>query len=339
MPVRPRSLLIVTDAWYPQVNGVVRSVDMVAQELRKCGVEVSLITPAEFRTFPMPGYGEIGLSLTTPGPVVRRIEALKPEAIHIATEGPLGLFARHYCLKRKLPFSTAYHTQFPEYLRARVPVPLKASYAMMKWFHRPATACLVGTPYLKACLVERGFTNTEVWTKGVDTVLFNPAKRQQLPYPGPVFLYVGRVAVEKNIEAFLRVDLPGTKLVVGDGPSFRSLRAAYPEVTFLGARHNEELARLFASADVFVFPSRTDTFGLVLLEALASGTPVAAYPVTGPIDVIGKAPVGVLDNDLRAAALGALDVPRAFCRSYAEGFSWAASAEQFLSHQTVIAPR
>ena len=337
MPTRPRSLLIVTDAWYPQVNGVVRSIEKVAEQLRAEGVEVSLITPAEYRTMPMPGYAEIGLSLTTSGPVIKRIEALKPEAIHIATEGPLGLIARNYCVKKRLPFSTAYHTQFPEYLRARLPFPLRASYALIRWFHRPATACLVGTPYLKACLVERGFTNTEVWTKGVDTTLFNPAKRTALPYPGPVFLYVGRVAVEKNIEAFLRLDLPGTKLVVGDGPMFKALKAAYPAVTFLGALHGEELAHYFASADAFVFPSRTDTFGLVLLEALASGTPVAAYPVTGPIDVIGKAPVGVLDSDLRTAALGALDTPRAFCRTYAEGYSWAKSADQFMSHQTRIA--
>ncbi len=337
MPTRPRSLLIVTDAWYPQVNGVVRSIEKVAEQLRAEGVEVSLITPAEYRTMPMPGYAEIGLSLTTSGPVIKRIEALKPEAIHIATEGPLGPIARNYCVKKRLPFSTAYHTQFPEYLRARLPFPLRASYALIRWFHRPATACLVGTPYLKACLVERGFTNTEVWTKGVDTTLFNPAKRTALPYPGPVFLYVGRVAVEKNIEAFLRLDLPGTKLVVGDGPMFKALKAAYPAVTFLGALHGEELAHYFASADAFVFPSRTDTFGLVLLEALASGTPVAAYPVTGPIDVIGKAPVGVLDSDLRTAALGALDTPRAFCRTYAEGYSWAKSADQFMSHQTRIA--
>lgn len=329
-------MLIVTDAWYPQVNGVVRTVDKTAEELRALGIVVHLITPAEYRTIPLPGYNEIGLSLTTSGPVIRRIEAMQPDAIHVATEGPLGLIVRNYCVRKKLPFTTAYHTQFPEYLRARLPFPLAASYPLMKWFHKPATACLVGTPYLKAVLNERGFTNIEVWTKGVDTALFNQARRAPLPYAGPVFLYVGRVAVEKNIEAFLRLDLPGTKLVVGDGPSLKSMKAAFPAVTFVGTRHGEELARLFASADVFVFPSRTDTFGLVLLEALASGTPVAAYPVTGPIDVIGDAPVGVLDNDLRAAALKALEVPRDPCRAYAERFSWAASAEQFLSHVTPI---
>ena len=336
MAARPRSVLIVTDAWYPQINGVVRTLDKTAEELRKLGIEVHFITPADYRTVPMPGYSEIGLSLTTRGPVVRRVEELRPEAIHIATEGPLGWIVRRYCLRNGIPFTTAYHTQFPEYVRARIPFPLWASYGIVRTFHRPAAACLVGTPYIRAVLAERGLTNVEVWTKGVDTELFSPSRREKLPYPGPVFLYVGRVAVEKNVEAFLTLDLPGTKLVVGDGPSLKAMKAAYPAVHFLGARHGEDLARLFASADVFVFPSRTDTFGLVLLEALASGTPVAAYPVTGPIDVIGKAPVGVLDNDLRAAALKALEVSRDASRAYAEQFSWAKSTEQFLAHLPVI---
>jgi glycosyltransferase involved in cell wall biosynthesis len=337
MSARPRSVLIVTDAWYPQVNGVVRTIDETAGQLRALGIEVNLITPADYRTVPLPGYDEIGLSLTTRGPVIRRLEAFRPDAIHIATEGPLGWIVRGHCVRNKLPFTTAYHTQFPEYLRARLPVPIGATYRLARYFHKPATACLVGTPYLRAMLVERGFTNVAVWTKGVDTTTFNPGKREKLPYPGPVFLSVGRLAVEKNVEAFLSTPLPGTKLVVGDGPRLAAMKAAYPEVVFLGAQHGEPLAKLFASADVFVFPSRTDTFGLVLLEALASGTPVAAYPVTGPIDVIGTAPVGVLANDLREAALKALDVPREACRAYAEGFSWAASAEQFLANQTVIA--
>ena len=336
MSARPRSVLIVTDAWYPQVNGVVRTIDKTADELRRRGIEVHLITPAEYRTVPMPGYPEIGLSLTRRAPVMRRIAELRPEAIHITTEGPLGWIARRYCIRNRIPFSTAYHTQFPEYVRARIPFPLWASYGIVRSFHRPASTVLVGTPYIRAVLAERGVTNVEVWTKGVDTDLFSPARRETLPYPGPIFLYVGRVAVEKNIEAFLALDLPGTKLVVGDGPSLKTLKAAYPAVHFLGRKQGEELARLFASADVFVFPSRTDTFGLVLLEALASGTPVAAYPVTGPIDVIGKAPVGVLHNDLRIAALEALKVPREACRAYAEQFSWDVSADQFLAHLPVI---
>jgi glycosyltransferase involved in cell wall biosynthesis len=231
-----------------------------------------------------------------------------------------------------VPFSTAYHTQFPEYLRARLPVPLTWSYRFLRWFHAPARWCLVGTPHLKELLEARGFGNVAVWPKGVDTALFNPARRAPLQWPGPVFLYVGRIAVEKNIEAFLQLDLPGTKLVVGGGPGLKRLEAEYPAAVFLGPLEGEGLARIYAGADVFVFPSRTDTFGLVLLEALASGTPVAAYPVTGPIDVIGAEPVGVLDEDLRAAALRALQIPRDLCRAYAERFSWEASTDQFLAH-------
>jgi len=328
----PRTVLIVTDAWHPQVNGVVRSIERMVEQMQALGITVQLITPLEFRTLPMPGYSEIRLSLVHKHTVHEKIRAIRPDAIHIATEGPLGLIARKYCVERKLPFSTAYHTQFPEYLRARLPVPLDWSYAFLRWFHGPARYCLVGTPHLQTLLEARGFANVALWTKGVDTALFHPARRAPLPYPGPVFLYVGRVAVEKNIEAFLALDLPGTKLVVGDGPSRKTLEARYPQAVFLGARQGEALADLFAGADAFVFPSRTDTFGLVLLEALASGTPVAAYPVTGPIDVIGTAPVGVLDPDLRTAALAALDLSRDACRRYAEGFSWTASARQFLDH-------
>lgn len=328
----PQNVLIVTDAWHPQINGVVRSIELVARELERRGITVHMLTPNDFRTFPMPGYGEIRLSATLATPVFERIAELRPDAIHIATEGPLGLIARRWCKKNRFAFSTAYHTQFPEYLRARLPVPLKWSYRFLRWFHQPARYCLVGTPHLKAQLEARGFSNAVIWQKGVDTELFNPAKRAPLPYPGPILLYVGRVAVEKNIEAFLKLDLPGTKLVVGGGPSLDKLSADYPAAIFLGPKQGEELARLFAGADAFVFPSRTDTFGLVLLEALASGTPVAAYPVTGPIDVIGSAPVGVLDEDLKAAALRALDVDRSACRTYAEQFSWAASAGQFLQY-------
>ena len=215
----PRTVLIVTDAWHPQINGVVRSIELVIRELELRGLVVTLLTPEAFRTVPMPGYDEIALSLTLPGPVYRQIEAAGVDAIHIATEGPLGLIARRWCIKHKFPFSTAYHTQFPEYLRARLPVPLDWSYAFLRWFHGPAKYCLVGTPHLKLLLEQRGFTNAVIWTKGVDTELFNPSKRAPLPYAGPVFLYVGRVAVEKNIEAFLKLDLPGTKLVVGGGPS------------------------------------------------------------------------------------------------------------------------
>lgn len=332
---QPKTVLIVTDAWHPQINGVVRSIELVAREMEKRGITVKLLTPNEFKTFPMPGYGEIRLSRTLMKPVYARIEAVGADAIHIATEGPLGIMARRWCRRNGFAFSTAYHTQFPEYLRARLPVPLRWSYRFLRWFHGAARYCLVGTPHLRLLLEQRGFTNAVIWQKGVDTTLFNPDKRGPLPYPGPVFLYVGRVAVEKNIEAFLRLELPGTRLVVGGGPSLEKLKLEYPDVVFVGARQGDELAGLFASADVFVFPSKTDTFGLVLLEALASGTPVAAFPVTGPIDVIGDAPVGVLDHDLKAAALRALDVPRDGCRAYAEQFSWAASTDQFLNYLPV----
>lgn len=336
---QPRKLLTVTDAWAPQVNGVIRSIERVTEQMQRRGIETVFIEPSGFRNFPMPTYNEIKLSLTTSGPVYRQIEAANADAIHIATEGPLGLIGRNWCVRNRVPFSTAYHTQFPEYVRARFPVPLGWSYAFLRWFHAPASACLVGTPYLMGLLEQRGFRNVALWPKGVDTALFNPVKRAPLDLPGPVFLYVGRVAVEKNIEAFLRLDLPGTKLIVGGGPSLDDYRAKYPAAVFLGPRTGDELARYYASADAFVFPSRTDTFGLVLLEALASGTPVAAYPVTGPVDVIGKAPVGVLDEDLRKAALAALEIPRAACRDYAQQFSWAASTDAFLAHQPIIPPR
>lgn len=332
----PKTVLIVTDAWHPQINGVVRSIERVGEEMSARGIKVKFLTPLQFKTLPMPGYGEIRLSRTRAKPVHEKIEAAGADAIHIATEGPLGLIARRYCVRNNIPFSTAYHTQFPEYLRARLPVPLRWSYRYMRWFHGPARFCLVGTPHLKKLLEGQGFTNVAIWSKGVDTALFSPGKRVTdatlFPHPRPVFLYVGRVAVEKNVEAFLKLDLPGSKLVVGGGPSHKRLQAAYPGAAFLGPKQGEELARLFASADVFVFPSRTDTFGLVLLEALSSGTPVAAYPVTGPIDVIGDAPVGVLDDDLRIAALKALEVSRAACREYALRFSWEASTDQFLQY-------
>jgi glycosyltransferase involved in cell wall biosynthesis len=328
----PKRVLIVTDAWHPQINGVVRSIELVIAEMLKRGIAVEMLTPAQFKTFPMPGYGEIRLSRTLMRPVFRRIEAAQPDAVHIATEGPLGIIARRWCNKNGFPFSTAYHTQFPEYVRARLPVPLRWSYRFLRWFHGAAKYCLVGTPHLQDLLEQRGFTNVVIWQKGVDTTLFHPDKRGKADYPAPVFLYVGRVAVEKNIRAFLDLELPGTKLVVGGGPSLERLRGEYPDVVFTGPRQGEELARTFASADVFVFPSRTDTFGLVLLEALASGTPVAAFPVTGPIDVIGDAPVGVLHEDLGVAAIRALDVDRATCRAYAEKFSWAASTDQFLQY-------
>jgi glycosyltransferase involved in cell wall biosynthesis len=324
-----KSVLVVTDAWHPQINGVVRSLERVTEVMTARGIKVDFLTPQDFATVPMPGYNEIRLSMTMPGPVHRMMERYSPDAIHIATEGPLGYMARTYCVIKNLPFATSYHTQFPEYVRARLPVPMKWSYKYLLHFHAPARYCLVPTKTISDRLRGYGFTNTVIWSRGVDTALFNPARRETLQYPGPIFLYVGRVAVEKNIEQFLQLDLPGTKLVVGDGPSRKQLEAAYPKVVFVGPKTGEELARYYASADCFVFPSRTDTFGLVLLEALASGTPVAALPVQGPNDVIGNAPIGVLSEDLQGAAMKALNIPRDACREYASKFSWEASADQF----------
>ena len=291
-----------------------------------------MITPDQFHSLPCPTYPEIRLAVR-PGPrMARMIESHRPCAIHIATEGPLGWAARNFCVRRNLPFTTAYHTRFPEYVHARFRVPVALTYAVVRRFHAPASAVMVSTQGIQVELERRGFRNIRRWSRGVDTRLFHPRPTAFPELPRPVFLYVGRIAVEKNIQAFLDLDLPGSKLGVGDGPLLPQLRRRHPTVHFTGARLGEDLAACYASADVFVFPSRTDTFGLVLLEALASGVPVAAYPVAGPNDVIGDAPVGVLDEDLGRAALAALQIPRAQCRSYAESFAWEASARQFLAN-------
>ncbi|WP_404402678.1 glycosyltransferase family 4 protein [Pelagibacterium halotolerans] len=331
-----QSVLLVTDAWHPQVNGVVRSLERLREDLWARGLTVNVLSPEGFWTVPMPSYGEIRLCLVNPRNVRKTIRALKPDTIHIATEGPLGAHVRRFCIKNGLPFSTCYHTQFPEYIRARLPVPLGWSYGYMRWFHEAADVCLVPTRTMADRLAARGIANTVIWSRGVDAQLFNPDKRTDLGLKGPVFLYVGRVAVEKSVEDFLALDLPGTKVVVGDGPSRSRLERDYPGAVFTGHLQGTELATYFASADVFVFPSRTDTFGLVLLEALASGTPVAAYPVPGPLDVVGDSGLGVLDTDLRRAALDALAIDRDACRDYASGFSWEESSAQFLAQMPVI---
>jgi glycosyltransferase involved in cell wall biosynthesis len=326
------NILIVTDAWHPQVNGVVRTIDTTKAELEKLGHAVSVISPEGFRTVPLPTYPEIRIAVS-PGRKIRRlIDDLAHDAIHIATEGPLGFAARRYCMQRGRPFTTAYHTRFPEYIRDRAPVPLSLSYAFVRRFHEPASAVMVATPSIERALVERGFRNIRRWGRGVDTDLFRPRDKGFLDAPRPISMYVGRVAVEKNLEAFLRLDLPGTKVVVGDGPQLAELRSKYPQVRFVGAMHGEELARHYAAADVFVFPSRTDTFGLVLLESLASGVPVAAFPVPGPLDVLDGAEVGVLDEDLGRAVRAALDIPAERCREFALRHSWRASSEQFLAN-------
>lgn len=324
-------LLIATDAWLPQINGVVRTIERLVEEMPQFGVEVGMITPAEFRTVPMPTYPEIRLALCGQGSIRRKIEAFAPDAIHIATEGPIGFQVRRWCLRNKRRFNTCYHTRFPEYLAARAPIPLSFSYGIVRNFHNAGNGCMVATETLENTLAARGFTHLMRWSRGVDSHLFRPRPEDPpLDLPRPLFAFVGRVAVEKNIAAFLDLDLPGSKLVVGDGPELATLRKAHPEVHFTGYLTGEALAKAYAQADVFVFPSRTDTFGMVLLEALAAGVPIAAYPVTGPADIIGSSGVGVLDEDLRAAALKALEIPRERCRAFVLGQTWRGCALEFL---------
>jgi glycosyltransferase involved in cell wall biosynthesis len=324
-------LALVTDAWLPQVNGVVRTLGNTIREIEAAGHEVTVISPAEFRTIPCPTYPEIRLALFAGRAVRRRLEALDPQAVHVSTEGPLGLAARNWCLRHGRPFTTAYHTQFPEYVRARVPIPLSAGYAAVRWFHGRATRTLVTTPSMQRQLEARGLRNLHLWGRGVDTTLFRPRGKDFLDLPRPIWLYFGRVAVEKGIGDFLALDLPGTKLVVGDGPACDELKRRYPQAVFAGYRHGEDLASHISASDVFVFPSRTDTFGLVLLEAMACGVPVAAYPVTGPIDVVLDGVTGVLSDDLRHAALAALQLDPAACRAHALAHSWDVATQQFLS--------
>ena len=327
-------ILIISDAWHPQVNGVVRTLSMLRQELGELGHEVEVIGPDRFRTMPMPSYGSIQLAVAPSRRLVPMIEAFRPEALHIATEGPLGWAARRWALRRGVPFTTSFHTRFPEYLHARARVPVALGYAWLRWFHGGANGTMVAAGSLRRELAGRGFRNLRPWSRGVDLNRFRPSALEEWPYQRPIFLYVGRLAVEKNLGDFLSLDLPGTKVVVGDGPQRAALQAAFPAARFVGERHGPELARAYAGADVFVFPSVTDTYGLVLLESLACGTPIAARPVTGPADILADARPGVgsLDTDLRAAAMQALHGDRAACRAHAERFSWRACAEVFLAN-------
>lgn len=325
-------ILIVTDAWEPQVNGVVRTLKSTRRELEAMGHEVDFVTPLEFRTLPCPTYPDIRLSLMPRAKLARRIRDFDPDALHIATEGPLGMAARAYALHKDMPFTTAYHTRFPEYVKARFAVPLSWTYAFLRWFHGPSRAIMAPTPVVVNDLQQWGFDNVVQWTRGVDLDVFQYRRAQRLQTDPPIFLYVGRVAVEKNVEAFVDLDLPGSKWVVGDGPALAGIRARHPEVNYLGVLNQSQLAEVYASADVFVFPSKTDTFGLVLLEAMACGLPVAAYPVTGPLDVIGDSGGGVMHEDLRTACMEALKIDRAHARSVAERFSWRKATEQFESY-------
>lgn len=331
-------LLIASDAWHPQVNGVVRSLEQMVVRAAAHGFATAMLSAADFRSLPLPGYPEIRLALPRRERLAVRWDAVRPSHVHIATEGPVGLAARRRCLAQGLPFTTSYHTRFPEYLAARAPVPEAWSYAYLRRFHGAARGTMVSTPSLGAELAARGFSNLMRWTRGVDTGLFRPAgPDDRLPaelsgLPRPLFLSVGRLAVEKNVAAFLALDLPGTKVVVGDGPDRARLQALAPEARFLGTRTGADLSAIYAACDAFVFPSLTDTFGIVLLEALACGLPVAAFPVTGPRDVIGGTDVGILDPDLRAAALAALAIARTACRDEALRRGWDESARQFFSN-------
>lgn len=327
-------ILIVSDAWHPQLNGVVRTLDTLGVELKKFGNEVRFLTPDMFRTVPLPTYSEIRLALAPNRRVAKIINEFEPDAIHIATEGPIGMAARRFCVRRDHPFTTSFHTRFPEYVNVRTGIPTSWGYRVVRWFHSPASALMVTTPSLMSELDEKGFKNLRLWTRGVDLDLFNPGGEDAkafLDYPRPIWIYVGRVAVEKNIEAFLDLDLPGTKLVVGEGPQLEELKRKYQEAEFVGAKYGEELSKYYAASDVMVFPSLTDTFGLVNVEALACGIPIAAYPVLGPRDIIGDAKVGAVHEDLGTACQTALGIAtREECRAHAEKFSWSASTRQFL---------
>lgn len=325
------NLVIISDAWHPQTNGVVVTLGRTRQELERLGHTVTVTSPDAFYTVPCPGYPEIRLALFARRAVHARLDELQPQAVHIATEGPLGLAARSWCLKRNFPFTTSFHTQFPEYIQLRTRIPVGLTYRLMRWFHDPAVRTMVATPTLRRRLEKRGFKNLVYWSRGVDTELFRPRNKQCLDGPRPVYMYVGRVAVEKNIEAFLKLDLPGSKYVVGTGPDLEMLRSRFPDVRFTGYLTREPLAEHVAAADVFVFPSRTDTFGLVLLEALACGVPVAAYPVQGPIDIIEDGVTGYLSEDLAAAAVRARFLDPDRCRRQALQYSWSASTQQFYS--------
>ncbi|WP_374415309.1 glycosyltransferase family 4 protein [Ectopseudomonas oleovorans] len=328
-------ILIVSDAWAPQVNGVVTSLAALVGELRGLGHQVKLLSPADFRAVPCPTYPEIPLvwDLWRVGAAIRNF---RPDCVHLATEGPLGWAARRWLVKRGLAFSTAIHTRFPEYVSTRWPwIAPRFGYAFLRAFHRPSQAVLVTTERLREEFASWALRRLKLWRKGVDTRLFRPDETRPRPVQ-PVFLYVGRIAPEKNLQAFLDLDLTGEKRVVGDGPQRETLQQQYPLVRFLGYRHGQALAEAYQDASVLVFPSRTDTYGLVMLEALACGTPVAAFPVAGPLDVLQQGVSGVMAEDLHAACLGALELDRKRCAELAAAQSWRASALEFLALQPLI---
>src|SRR6478752_1949133 len=331
-------ILVATDAWHPQVNGVVRTLTSLARSASALGADISFLTPDGFPSMPLPTYPGLRIALPNRREIARRIEQAAPDAIHIATEGPIGWAVRGYCRRRKLAFTTSYTTRFPEYIAVRSIIPASVSYAVLRHFHAAGTMTMIATASLRQELGARGFDRLGTWTRGVDTRLFTPDDPAELDLPRPIFMTMGRVAVEKNIEAFLSLDLPGTKVVVGDGPQKAALQQKYPRAVFLGEKKAQDLTSHLAAADVFVFPSLTDTFGVVQLEALACGRPVAAFPVTGPKDVVGEHPIGALDNDLRSASLRALTMSREACRNFALERSWENSARQFVGNLTSLQP-
>jgi glycosyltransferase involved in cell wall biosynthesis len=331
-------ILVATDAWHPQVNGVVRTLTSLARSAAALGAEINFLTPDGFPSLGVPTYPGLRVALPNRREIARRIAAVSPDAIHIATEGPIGWAVRAYCRRRKLAFTTSYTTRFPEYIAVRTIIPADLSYAVLRHFHGAGAMTMIATPSLRQELSARGFRKLGTWTRGVDTNLFKPDVAAELDLPRPIFMTVGRVAVEKNLEAFLALNLPGSKVVIGDGPQRAALEHKYPKARFLGEKTGQDLTAHIAAADVFVFPSLTDTFGVVQLEALACGTPVAAFPVTGPLDVIADHPVGVLDSDLRSACIRALSISRETCRNFALERSWESSARQFIGNLAVLQP-
>lgn len=327
-------IVIATDAWKPQVNGVVTSLQQTRTELIAQGHEVLMITPEGRRSIPCPTYPEIRLALFQGRKIARELDAFHPDCIHIATEGTIGLSVRRYCRRRRLAFTTAYHTQFPEYVRARFPIPISWTVCFLRWYHGPAIRTMVPTPAIKGLLEDRAFSGIVIWSRGVSTEVFSPDEPFQYELPRPIWINVGRIAVEKNIEHFLALELPGSKVVIGDGPDRDRLMKTYPDCHFAGYKFGRELAAHLAGADVFVFPSVTDTYGLVMLEAMACGLPVAAQPVTGPVDVVRHGITGILDKDLARACREALVLDRTACLAYAESRSWERSTRQFVSHLT-----
>jgi len=331
-------ILIATDAWRPQVNGVVRTLTSLARSAGALGADIEFLTPEGFPSMELPTYPGLRVAWPNRREIASRIDAAAPEAIHIATEGPIGWAARAYCRRRSLAFTTSYTTRFPEYIAVRSIIPASVTYAVLRHFHNAAATTMVATASLYNELSARGFRKLGFWGRGVDTELFNPLHPAALDLPRPIFMTMGRVAIEKNIEAFLSLDLPGSKVVVGDGPQRNELARKYPDVKFLGEKTGADLTAHLAAADVFVFPSLTDTFGVVQLEALACGTPVAAFPVTGPLDVISDHPIGALDHDLRQACLRAREMSRERCRNFALERSWENSARQFIGNLSALQP-